>query len=192
MDGDCAFHASKTILDAWGYMNPGWICIVEYEGSILEDENGIGCRRMRIIKRCKWTKKDSLQFVLFCLQRSLMRVNKHKNLAVWMACMRVIDRVQAVLIEDSEENRDAANAAGYALESVVRSLPFGGRWLAAKDAAYSAEHAAECAAEESVEESARFAWWSAFHATGSEEMYAEERKRQEEWLQNYVNRMWLV
>ena len=154
------FHASKTILDAWTYVNPGFICIVEFKGDIVTDTDKFCSQKMRIVKRYKWSKKDSLHFSIFCVKRSMKYFDRKKFPEVWKVCLRSIKVIDAVLLKDTKKNRDAARSAAWSAESAAWS---------ARSAAWSAWSAVRSAA------------WSARSA---------EKKLQEQWLQKYIKQKW--
>lgn len=65
------FHASRLLPDAFSYVSPYWVCKVEIGDDFIEDGDKVVARRMRIIKKYRWTKRDNVRFAVWCARRSL-------------------------------------------------------------------------------------------------------------------------
>jgi len=62
------FHASPTILDAMGFVAPGWICRVEVKGESATDSDKSAWSDMMIISRKKWTKTMSMKLAIYAAE----------------------------------------------------------------------------------------------------------------------------
>ena len=141
-------HCSKTIYDAFSYVQGSVLAIVETKGKHDDDKNKSAYSDMRIIEAYKWTKKDSVSLAIFSAELCLKEFEK--LYPDDDRPRKAIDAARAVLAHDTAKNRSAAESAA---ESAARS--------AAESAARSAESAAESAW--SAAESA----WSAARSAGS-------------------------
>lgn len=121
------FHASKTPLQALGYVKGEIIAQVEVKGeSIIEDDKECWSD-MRIVKAYHWKKEDSVALSIFAAELCIKNYEK-----VYPNDSRPRDAIEAAkkwLVEPTKANESAARSA----ESAARS------------AAWSAESAAESA-----------------------------------------------
>ena len=139
------FHCSKTIYQAFSYVQEKVLAEVEVRGkSEIQNDKEVWSE-MRIVKVWKWQKKDSLALSIFAAELVLSNYEKlYKNKAPRLA----IEAAKKVLFKDTKVNRAAA-------ESAAKSAEFAA-WSAAKSAEF-AESAAKSAAESAAESAA----WSA-------------------------------
>ena len=70
------FHCSDNFIDAFQYVSPGWICLVEVEGEAEKKEDKSVHEKMRIVKWKKWTKKDSVSLAIFAAELVLNNYEK--------------------------------------------------------------------------------------------------------------------
>ena len=158
------FHASKTPLQALGYVAGEIVAKVEVKGhSIVQDDKECWSE-MRIVKAWNWEKKDSVALSIFSAELCLK--NFEKLYPDDKRPREAIEAAKKVLEADTEENRSAAESAAESAESAARS---------AAESAESAESAAESAArsaESAARSAARSAAWSAESAARSAESAA--------------------
>ena len=125
------FHASKMLIDAYQYVTPDLFAQVEYEGEILEDTDKFVAKRMRVIKAYKWTKTDSMNFSIFCVQQSMKYFDRKKYPEVWTVCLNSIRAIKDVLNNDNDDTRSAAESAAesaaWSAESAARKVQ--NKWL---------------------------------------------------------------
>jgi hypothetical protein len=150
------FHASKTPLQAMGYVAGEILAKVSVKGqSVIQDDKECWSE-MKINKAWNWTKKDSVELSVFAAKLCLESFEK-----LYPDDKRPREAIEAarkVLIEDNEVNRSAARSAESAARSAARSAAESVAW----SAAWSAESAAWSA------ESAESAAWSAESAESAE------------------------
>jgi hypothetical protein len=125
------FHASKLLPDCFEYVTPGSVCKVEYKGRVIECGDKFVSESMRVVWAVRWTKKDSLRFLL-SLREGVEKINPDVRVR---ACF---DAVEKVLSCDTKKNRAPAGAAAWAARAAA--------W-AANDAARAASDAARAAAK---------------------------------------------
>ncbi len=152
------FHASKTPLQAMGYVAGEILAEVEVRGDHIAHDDKECWSEMRIMKAWHWKKPDSLALSIFAAELCLK--NFEKRYPDDKRPREAIEAARRVLADDTEETRSAAESAWSAAWS-ARS--------AAESAAWSARSAAESAAESawSAAESAWSAAWSARSAARS-------------------------
>lgn len=114
------FHASKTPLQALGYVPGEIVALVEVRGqSIIEDDKECWSE-MRIVKAWNWEKKDSVALSIFAAEQVLK--NYEKKYPNDKRPREAIEAVKKVLADDTEENRSAArSAAAWSERSAARS-----------------------------------------------------------------------
>src|SRR3990167_1128073 len=70
------FHASKTPLQALGYVEGEILALVEVKGKSIKEDNKECWSDMRVVKAYKWTKKDSLKLAIFSAELCLKNFEK--------------------------------------------------------------------------------------------------------------------
>lgn len=145
-------HASKLLVDAIQFVTPGIICLIEYDDIIEENDNKFVCRKMRVVKTFRFTKRMAVEFRVFCARICLKNFenespdDKRPRLA--------IEAAEAWLKNPSKKNQSAANSA-------VASAGGSAAWLAWLTAAWSAVGLARSAVG-----LARSAGWAAAESAG--------------------------
>ena len=166
------FHASKTPLQALGYVAGEVLAMVEVKDESIKQEDKECWSDMRIVKAYHWTKKDSVALSVFAAE--LVIKNYEKKYPNDTRPRDAIEAAKKVLADDTEKNRSAARSA---VRSAAESA-----WSAAesaRSAVRSARSAAESVAEsaESAAESARSATRSAVRSARSAAESAAESAR---------------
>jgi hypothetical protein len=174
------FHASDKLIDAIRYVTPGIICRVEYDDIVDKEDDKFVCRKMRVIKTYKFTKKMAVELAIFSAKLCLK--NFEKKYPRDNRPREAIQAAENYLKNPSNKTRSAesaarsawsaagsaARSAWSAARSAARSAGSAARsawsaWSAARSAARSAWSAARSAAW-SAESAARSAAWSAWSA----------------------------
>jgi hypothetical protein len=156
------YHCSKTIYQAFSYVQGEILCQVECKGKKLKGTDKEVWENQRVVRAWKWTKKDSVALSIYAAELCLKNFEK-----VYPDDKRPREAIEAAkkfLKYPTKANKKAAwSAAESAAESAARS------------AAWSAESAAESAARSarSAARSARSAAWSAWSAAWSAVRSAE-------------------
>lgn len=135
------FHASENIIDAMGYINAGWLAIVEVKGESQKRKDKQCWSEMRVVKWYKWTKKDGVALAVYAAE--LVLKNFEKKYPNDKTPREAIEAAKAVLVKDTKQARSAARSAAAAA------------WFAARSAEYAALSA------EYADQSALSAAWSA-------------------------------
>ena len=135
------FHVSKFIQDSILYVQPGFICEVEYKGEVIEGDDKFVAGEMRIVKKYAWHKKDSVTFALFCLKRSMKYFDRKKFPDVWKVCVRVVKILEAYILKPSKKLESAAWSAAWSAESAAWAAAWSA-WSAARSARSAAWSAA--------------------------------------------------
>ena len=166
------FHASESLFDAINYVTPGIICLVEYDGKTIKSNDQFVCERMRVIKTFKFTKRNAVEWSIYCAKLCLKNFekkfpkDKRPRLAIKAAeawLKNPTKKNKSAAESAAESARFAAGAAKFAAES-ARSAEFAARSVGF--AAWSARFAAW---------SARFAAWSARFAAGAVESATKKK-----------------
>ncbi len=180
------FHCSKNLVDAIGYVTPGWVAKVEVRGESQTQDDKEVWSEMRIVEWYKWTKKDSVSLAIYSAELVLKNYEKkYKD----KAPREAIEAAKKVLKNDTRKNQAAAGSAAGSAESAARSAARSAR-SAARSAAWSARSAAESAAgsarsaAESAAGSAESAAWSAESAAWSARSAAlnKTKKQIHNWI----------
>lgn len=116
------FHASKTPLQALGYVGGSIVAQVEVKGENITDSDKECWESMRIIKAWHWTKEDSVELAIFSAEL-------------------VID-----IFEKYDKNDDRPRKAIEAAKNCLEAVKSGNKDTTAAEAAYVAENAADDAA----------------------------------------------
>ncbi len=115
-------HASKTPLQAMGYVTGEILAQVEVKGNSKIEDDKEAWSEMRIVKAWNWTKKDSVALSIYAAELVLPNYEK-----VYPNDKRVREAIEAarkVLENDTEENKSAARSAesaAWSAESAARS-----------------------------------------------------------------------
>ncbi len=149
------FHASKTSLQALGYVKGEILAVVEVKGkSVIQDDKECWSE-MRIVHAYKWEKKDSVALSIFAAELCLK--NYEKQYPDDKRPREAIEAAKAVLLDDNAKTRSAAAESAESAESAAWSAE-SAAWSAAESASASASAAAWAA------ESAAWSAWSAWSA----------------------------
>ncbi len=125
------FHASKTPLQALGYVPGEVLAVVEVRGeSIIQDDKECWSE-MRIVKAYHWKKQDSVALSIFAAELCIK--NYEKKYPNDARPRNAIEAAKKVLADDTEENRSAAESAARSAESAARSAAWSA-WSAARSA----------------------------------------------------------
>jgi hypothetical protein len=164
------FHCSPTIMDAIGYVTPGWICLVEVRGDHQDQGDKSAWREMRILKRWKLTEKQLRQIAIFAAELALPIFEKEhpddKRPRNAIETAKRYLRGKATLEELAAARAAAMAAAGAAAWAAARAAAR----AAAMDAAGAAARAAAMDAAWAA------AWAAAMDAAGDAITKTIERK----------------
>ena len=148
------YHCSKTIYQAFSYVQGEILCQVECKGKKLKDTDKEVWENQRIVRAWKWTKKDSVLLSIY-------------------AAELCIDNFEKEYPEDKRP-REAIEAAKKFLK-----YPTAAKRFAARSAAGSAAESAAASARSAAESAAESAVWSAWSAAESAVI-----KNISEWMDN--------
>lgn len=156
------FHASPTILDAMGFVAPGWICRVEVKGESATDSDKSAWSDMMIISRKKWTKTMSMKLAIYAAE--LVLPIFEKEYPNDKRPREAIDATKECLRKPSAAAMAASRAASDAASDAARAAR-AASWAASWDAAWAARAAAWDAAWNAAWNAAMAAW-NAARASG--------------------------
>ena len=162
------FHASKTPLQAFGYVQGEILARVEVKGESIVQDNKECWSDMRIIEAFHWKKEDSVALSIFAAELCIENFEK-----VYPEDKRPRNAIKAAkkwLAEPTEANRLAAHSAAYSTYSAH----------SAHSAADSAAHSARSAADSaySAAHSAAYSAYSAAHSAA----YSALVKKLDAWF----------
>ena len=103
------FHASKELVSAMNYLVPGIICEVEYKGEVIEDNNKFVASEMRIIETYKVTKKQWVEWSIYCARSVLKNWTKHNSTD--KRPLAAIEAAENWLKNPTKKNKDLAESA---------------------------------------------------------------------------------
>lgn len=109
-------HASKKILDAFGYVQGTVLARVEVKGKHDDENDKSAYSDMRIIEAYEWTKKDSVALAIYSAELCLDEFEK-----LYTDDNRPREAIEAakkVLVHDTAKNRSAASEAASARGAV--------------------------------------------------------------------------
>ena len=149
---NAGFHASKSLFDAIQYVTPGIVCLVEYDGRVLQGDDKLVAEKMRVVKTYKVTKKMWVEWSIYCSK--LVLKNFEKVFPDDNPPRLAIKAAQNWLDNPTVKNQRLAESAAGSVRSAAGSA----YWSAAMSAALSARTAYW---------SARTAYWSAGSAAES-------------------------
>ena len=122
------YHCSKTIYQAFSYVQGEILCQVECKGKKLKDTDKEVWENQRIVRAWKWTKKDSVLLSIYAAE--LCIDNFEKEYPEDKRPREAIEAAKKFLKYPTAAKRSAArSAAGSAAESAVWSA-----WSAAESA----------------------------------------------------------
>ena len=184
-DGDIemcksGFHCSKGIYQAFSHIRGEILTEVEVAGKHEVQDDKEVWEKMRVVRSWKWTKKDSVLFAIFAAR--LVLKNFEKEFPCDDRPRKAIEAAEVYAKNPTEKNREAAESAAWAAESVTESA-WATAWVTAKsaaEAAWAARSAAEAAwAARSTARSATrsTAWAAAWAATRSAAWATESAAR---------------
>ena len=150
---ESGFHASKELVSAMSYLTPGIIAKVEYKGEVIEEYDKFVASEMRVVKTYKPTKKQMVEWSIYCARQCLKEWNKYDKSD--KRPLKAIQAAEAWLENPTQKNKSAAKSAALASELAARSAA-SSSWSVARSAASSSWSASESAAR-----SAASAIWSA-------------------------------
>ena len=115
------FHASVRVIDAMQYVPCEVLAKVEVRGDSTKEKDKQCWSEMKLVKTYKWTKKDSVALSIYAAE--LVIDNYEKIYPDDDRPRKAIEAAKAVLKNDTEENRSAAESvAGSAARSVAWSV----------------------------------------------------------------------
>jgi hypothetical protein len=136
------FHASPRIIDALGYVKPGWVCLVKVRGEIKTDGDKSVCSGMMILRRWEWTKEMSVKLAIYAAELVLpifeaKYPNDKRPAEAIAAAKKYLKNPTAYAAYAAHAAANAAaNAASYAANAAAYAA------YAAHAAANAASHAA--------------------------------------------------
>jgi len=153
---ESGFHCSKGIYQAFSYVQGPILALVEVRGEHGDEKDKEVWSEMRVVKRWKWTKRDSVLFSIYSAK--LVLKNFESVFPSDKRPREAIESAEKYAKNPTIENRNAAWSAESAAESAARSAAESARsaWSAAESAARSAWSAAE-SARSAAESAARSA-----------------------------------
>jgi len=141
------FHASKTPLQALGYVGGEILCEVEVKGTSEIEDDKECWSDMRVVKAYHWTKEDSVKLAIFSAELVIdIFENKYPTDD---RPRKAIEAAKAYLVAvKSGDKEAAAGAAGAAAEAAAEAAEAaaGAAWAAAGAAVVAAGAAAGAAA----------------------------------------------
>ena len=179
-------HCSKTIYDAFSYVQGNILAKVEVAGSSEISDDKEAYQKMRIVKAYKWTKKDSVALAIFSAELCLDRFEK-----LYPDDKRprqAIEAAKAVLLHDTAKNRSALFIAESAAWSASVSVAEPAARSAARSAVFAVSTLFAVFAAESANESAARSAASDLYAARSN-IRNQTIKKIEKWLVNHVQEM---
>jgi hypothetical protein len=176
------FHASKLLSDAFSYVSPYWVCEVETGEEVIVGDDKVVARRMRVINKYLWTKKDSVTFAVWFARRCLK--NYEKEFPNDRRPREAIIGVERWLRSPTKKNKELVRSAESALSAA---------WLAARSAesAPSAAWLAARSASRSAESALSAAWLAARSASwlaARSEALSKEKKAQHRKILRIINK----
>jgi hypothetical protein len=180
-------NASKYIQDALYYVQGEILAIVEYDGKVIEGNDKITCEKMRIIKRYKWTKQDSIELAIYCAELSLPIFEK--EYPEDKRPREAIEAAKACIKNPSKKNKDASYAA-YAAASyaAAASASYAAASVSASYAAAAASAAAAYAAA-AASVSASYASVSASYAAAAASAAAATKEETRKKIHKFILKM---
>jgi len=133
------YHCSKTIYQAFSYVQGEILCQVECKGKNLKDTDKEVWENQRVVKAWKWTKKDSVALSIYAAELCIDNFEK-----VYPNDKRPREAIEAAkkfLKYPTAANRSAAESAAWSAWSATMSA-----WSAA-EFAWSVTMSAKSAAE---------------------------------------------
>jgi len=128
------FHASKRPLDALKYVNGNVIGLVEYRGDIIDRQDKLASREMRIVQAYHWTEDDNIAMQAYCASLVLHIFEKaHPDDPRVRECinvMRQYARGNATLAEMDAARSAARTAAQFAAGPAARAAVVAARDIA--------------------------------------------------------------
>jgi hypothetical protein len=156
------YHCSKTIYQAFSYVQGEILCQVECKGKKLKGTDKEVWENQRVVRAWKWTKKDSVALAIYAAE--LCIENFEKAYFENKRPREAIEAAKKFLKYPTKANKKAARSAAWSARSAAKSAAWSA-W-SARSAAWSARSAAESAARSAVW-SERSAAWSARSAAES-------------------------
>ena len=116
------FHASKTALQALGYVKGEILAEVEVRGkSVVEDDKECWSE-MRVVKAYKWQKKDSVSLAIYAAE--LVIDFYEKKYPKDDRPRKAIEAAKAYLVAAKNGDKDAAARAAYAAAAAANAGPY--------------------------------------------------------------------
>ena len=165
-------HASWRVCDALSFAPGPWLCLVEVDHIIGQQNDKLVCRRRKIIARFDATellRADARASALSCLK--YWNGVPPQAVTDWLTTGD--EKYRSAAGRAAETARGAArSAARGAAESAAWSAAESAAWIAAESAAWSAAwSAAESAAWSAAESAARGAAWSAAESAATSRLH---------------------
>ena len=146
------FHCSKTIYQAFSYVQGEHLALVEVAGKSIKDDDKEVWQKMRVVKTWRWTKRDSVALSVYAA--GLVLKNYEKEYPNDKRPREAILTVKRWLRTGSRKglsaawSAESARSAAWSAESAARSAAWSAESAArsaARSAAWSAESAARSA-----------------------------------------------
>ena len=130
-------NASRYVSDALGYVRGVVLAKVEVGGKIIKGDDKWTCEKMRLVAVADWGKEHSLRMAIFaarsCLDKFEQKYPGNDK------PRKAIEAAEAVLANDTKENRNAAAAAAAADAAAAYAYAAAAAYAAyADDDAYDA------------------------------------------------------
>jgi hypothetical protein len=111
-------HASELLVDAIHFVTPGIICKVEYDGNVVTDKDKIVCEKMRVIETYRFTKRNAVEFSIFCARLCLE--NFEKKYPTDKRPRLAIEAAEKFIKNPSQKNMSAARSVWSAAWSAAK------------------------------------------------------------------------
>ena len=136
------FHYSPTIMEAWGYVTPGWVSEVEVRGDRDDQGDKSACREMRLIRRAHMDDVIARKIAIYAAELALPIFeeeypdDKRPRNAIETAKKYLRGKATK---EELDAARDAAwdaawEAASASASASARDAAWDAAWEAARDA----------------------------------------------------------
>jgi len=171
---ESGYHCSKTIYQAFSYVQGEILCQVECKGKNIKDANKEIWENQRIVRAWKWTKKDSVALAVYAAE--LCIDNFEKEYPDDKRPREAIEAAKKWLKSPTEANRITVDHIAESIawsNEVTLSTTKSAVWSVSKTIAWYAAKSAEATA------------WSA-GSTTSADWYAAESTMSAAWSTRYT------
>jgi len=186
---ETGFHCSKTIYQAFSYVQGEILAEVEVKGKHKLEKDKEVWEKMTIKKAWKWQKKDSVALAIYSAELCLKNFEKvHPNdkrprQAIEAAKKWLKGKITDEELSAAESVESAVWSAAWSAWSAARSAAKSAAWFAAWSVRYAAKSATE-----SAESAAWSATWSVRYAARSAAESAAWSVRYVAWSARYAAR----